>query len=137
MYNKDEDEGIYLSQKIHGVIKMAYSANPTYIFPAYTTDTNTAAVFDVTSLPSCSGNPTNLNDIKEVLFSILSVVENDYADLPAYASGVAQRTKANNFSITSSVGAATGNTIRKTFTVGFNVIAPPTSVLDEPHYTGE
>ena len=135
MYNKDEV--IYLSKKIHGVIKMAYSANPAQIFTAYTTDTDTAAVFDVASLPSCSGNPSNLQDIKEVLFSILSVVEADYSSLPAYSSGVALRTKANNFSITSSVGAANGDTVRKTFTVGFTVVAPPTSVLDEPNYTGD
>ena len=113
---------------------MAYYSNPTNLFPGYATDEGNYAVFPVSQLPSCSGNPSNLNDIKEILFSLLSVVDNDYANLPAYASGVNVMTKANNFSITSSVGAATGNTIRKTFTVGFNVVAAPTSVVDENEF---
>jgi hypothetical protein len=113
---------------------MAYYSNPTNLFPGYATDEGGYAVFPVSQLPSCSGNPANLQDIKEILFSLLSVVENDYANLPAYASGVNVMTKANNFSITSSVGAATGNTVRKTFTVGFNVVAAPTSVVDENEY---
>jgi hypothetical protein len=113
---------------------MAYYSNPVNLFPGYTTDTGTNAVFPIEQLPSCSGSPSNLNDIKEVLFSLLSVVENDYANLPAYASGVNVMTKANNFSITSSVGSAAGNTVRKTFTVGFTVVAAPTSVVDENEY---
>jgi hypothetical protein len=113
---------------------MAYYSNPTNLFPGYGTDEGNYAVFPVSQLPSCSGNPNNLNDIKEILFSLLSVVDNDYANLPAYASGVNVRTKANNFSITSSVGAATGNTVRKVFTVGFTVNAAPTSVADENEF---
>ena len=113
---------------------MAYYSNPANLFPGYGTDEGGYAVFPVSQLPSCSGNPNNLNDIKEVLFSLLTVVDNDYANLPVYNSGVNVMTRANNFSINSSVGAANGNTIRKTFTVGFTVIAPPTSVVDENEF---
>ena len=114
---------------------MAYQADPTYLFPGYGTDEGNYAVFPVSQLPSCSGNPNNLNDIKEILFSLLSVVDDNYANLPVYSSGVGGAvTKANNFAITSSVGAANGNTVRKTFTVGFTVLAAPTSVVDEPNH---
>jgi len=113
---------------------MAYYSDPTHLFPGYGTDENNYAVFPASELPSCSGNPNNLNDIKEILFSLLTVVEGDYSTLPDYASGVNVQTKATHFNISSTVTGATGNTARKTFTVSFTVNAPAVSVADENEY---
>lgn len=113
---------------------MAYYANPNHLFTGYATSGNVAAIFPVETLPSCSGSASNLGDIKEVLFSLLSVVEDDYSTLPAYASGVNVMTKATNFSINSSVANATNGTMKKTFNVIFTVNAPAVSVVNENEY---
>lgn len=113
---------------------MAYYADPVNLFTGYATSGNVAAIFPVETLPSCSGNSSNLSDIKEILFSLLSVVEDDYVSLPAYSSGVNTMTKATNFAISSTVTNSTGNTAKKTFTVSFTVNAPAVSVLDENAY---
>ncbi|NBO99276.1 MAG: hypothetical protein EBU90_03995 [Proteobacteria bacterium] len=113
---------------------MAYYADPVNLFPAYSTDTNTAAIFPVETLPSCSGNVNNLQDIKEVLFSLLTVVDDDYASLPAYSSGVNVQTKATNFSISSTITNPSNGTVKKTFTVSFTANAPAVSVADENAY---
>lgn len=110
---------------------MAYYADPTNLFTGYATSGDVAAIFPVETLPSCSGNAGNLQDIKEVLFSLLSVVDEDYASLPAYSSGVNVQTKATNFSISSTISNPSNNTVRKTFTVTFVANAPTTSVVDE------
>jgi hypothetical protein len=113
---------------------MAYHADPSHLFTGYATSGDVAAIFPVETLPSCSGSASNLGDIKEVLFSLLSVVEDDYSTLPAYASGVNVQTKATHFNISSTVTGATGNTARKTFTVSFTVNAPAVSVTNENAY---
>ena len=113
---------------------MAYYSDPTHLFPGYGTDENNYAVFPASGLPSCNANPNNLNDIKEILFSLLTVVDDDYSSLPAYASGVNVMTKATNFSINSSVTNATNGTMKKTFNVIFTVNAPAVSVANENEY---
>jgi hypothetical protein len=112
---------------------MAYYSDPTYLFPGYTSDEGNYAVFPRDLLPTCSGNSANLNDIKEILFSLLTVVENDYVTLPAYSSGVYVQTKAKNFNISSTT--TTGeNTARKVFTVSFTANAQILDVADENEF---
>jgi hypothetical protein len=113
---------------------MAYDANPTGIFPGYSTNEGGSAVFDVNTLPTCSGTPNNLNDLKEILYSLLEVTASDYATLPAYESGVDVRTKAKNFSISSSVSPGAGEQVTKRFTVNFTMNSPIVDVADEPEY---
>lgn len=113
---------------------MAYYSDPVNLFPLYVTDENNYAVFPKDSLPTCSGNPANLNDIKEVLFSMLSVLDDDYATLPAYASGVNVQTKAKNFTISSSLSTNPDNTMRKTFNVSFLANTQILDVADESEY---
>lgn len=113
---------------------MAYYADPSNLFTGYATSGNVAAIFPVESLPSCSGTASNLDDIKEILFSMLTVIDEDYATLPAYSSGVNLQTKATNFNISSSVTNPVGGTVRKTFNVSFTVNAPAVSVADENEY---
>lgn len=114
---------------------MAYYADPSHLFTGYVTSGDVAAIFPVETLPSCSGNPSNLGDIKEILFSLLSVLDDDYAGLAAYSSGLYVQTKATNFAISSTVTNSTGSTAKKTFTVSFNVNAPAVSVTDENAFT--
>lgn len=121
-------------QNNDGVQIMAYYADPTNLFTGYVTDEGGFAVFPVSSLPTCSGNPANLTDIKEILFSMLSVVDDDYAVLPAYASGVNTQTKSRNFTISSTISTNPDNTIRKTFNVSFLANSQILDVADEPEY---
>jgi len=113
---------------------MAYYSDPANLFPGYTTNEGADACFPTEYLPTCSGDSNNLNDIKEILFSLLSVIDNDYASLPAYSSGVGVSTKAKNFSINSQLTATGGETTQKTFTVSFITNSPITDVVDEPEY---
>jgi len=113
---------------------MAYYSDPAHLFTGYSTDEGAYAAFPVDYLPTCSGDPNRLNDIKEVLFSLLSVVEADYVGLPAYASGVDVQTKAKNFSISSQLNATGGETMQKTFVVTFVANAPLQDVADESEY---
>jgi hypothetical protein len=112
---------------------MAYYSDPVNLFPGYTSDEGNYAVFPRNSLPTCSGNSANLNDIKEVLFSMLTVVDNDYAALPAYASGVLVQTKAKNFTISSNTN--TGEfSVKKTFTVSFTANSQILDVVNESEF---
>ncbi len=113
---------------------MAYYSDPTNLFTGYVTDEGGFAVFPVSSLPTCSGNPANLTDIKEILFSMLSVIDDDYAALPVYASGVNTQTKAKNFTISSTINTNPDNTTRKTFNVSFIANTQILDVSDEPEY---
>ena len=113
---------------------MAYYSNPVNLFPLYTTDEGNYAVFPINSLPTCSGSPANLNDIKEIVFSMLSVLDNDYTALPAYASGVLVQTKAKNFTISSSISTNPDNTMRKTFNVSFLANTQILDVADESEF---
>jgi hypothetical protein len=113
---------------------MAYYSDPAHLFPGYATDEGTYAAFPAITLPTCSGNPSNINDIKEVLFSLLSVIEDDYAALPAYSSGVFVQTKAKNFSISSQLNSTGGSTMQKIFIVTFVANAPLQDVADENEY---
>ena len=112
---------------------MAYNSDPTNLFSGYATDEGGFAVFPVSSLPTCSGNPANLTDIKEILFSMLSVIDSDYSALPAYSANVNTSTKAKNFTISSNTN--TGEfSVRKTFTVSFTANSQILDVADEPEY---
>lgn len=117
-----------------GVQIMAYYSDPTHLFPLYVTDEGNYAVFPRDSLPTCSGNSANLNDIKEITFSLLSVLDTDYATLPAYASGVDVMTKAKNFTISSTISTNPDNTIRKTFQVSFLANSQILDVANESEY---
>jgi len=113
---------------------MAYYSDPSHLFSGYSTDEGNYASFTLASLPSCSGDGNRLNDIKEVLFSLLTVIDDDYAALPAYASGVDVSTKAKNFNISSQLRGTSSNTTVKTFTISFTANSPLTDVADEPEY---
>jgi hypothetical protein len=114
---------------------MAYDSNPSYLFPGYNTNEGADACFPTDYLPTCSGDPTNLNDIKEVLYSLLSVVAEDYEALPAYSASVETRTRATNFSITSQLSSTGGGpTVRQTFQVSFIMNSPVQDVADEAEY---
>jgi len=116
---------------------MAYDADARHLFPGYTTGEGTEiAAFLADDLPTCSGDfETNVDDIKEVLYSLLSVVAEDYAQLPAYSSGVDVRTKATNFNITSQLSSTGGGpTVRQTFQVSFIMNSPVQDVADEAAY---
>lgn len=113
---------------------MAYHADPSNLFTGYSTDEGGFAAFPIDYLPSCSGNSNNLNDIKEILFSLLTVVDEDYNSLPPYASGVDVQTQARNFTISSQLRGLSNNTTVKTFSVSFTANSPLTDVADEPAY---
>ena len=113
---------------------MAYYSDPNNLFPGYTTNEDASAVFPAIQLPTCSGVAGNLQDIKEILYSMLTVIADDYASLPAYASGVNVQTQAKNFSITSGLAAGSNATTIKNFVVSFTVNSPLTDVADENEY---
>jgi hypothetical protein len=115
---------------------MAYYSDPNNLFPGYTTNEDASAVFPAVQLPTCSGvaASANLQDIKEILYSMLTVIADDYASLPAYASGVDVQTQAKNFSITSGLAAGSNATTIKNFVVSFTVNSPLTDVTDENEY---
>lgn len=113
---------------------MAYYSDPNNLFPGYTTNEDASAVFPAIQLPTCSGVAGNLQDIKEILYSMLTVIADDYASLPAYASGVDVQTQAKNFSITSRLSSGSNATKIKNFVVSFTVNSPLTDVADENEY---
>lgn len=86
-----------------------------------TTATGILLPFD--SLQSISGTNANANDIREVLYSVLEGVADKYL-LPA-TSGSTQMT------VTRASTVPNDSTIRKSYTVSFNLDFPVTSVKDE------
>lgn len=75
------------------------------------------------ALQSISGTPANADDVREVLYSVLEGVADKYL-LPATSGS-------NQMTVTRASTVPNDSTIRKSYTVSFNLDFPTTSVKDE------
>lgn len=116
---------------------MSFDPAVTTYFPGSTVTGTTSVSFVTADLPSVLVDPTNnIDDIREVIYSILDKFSTVYDSLPATDGGAAINAKDLNLTITKSSAIASddsnGTRIRVNFAVSFLTVPGDVNVVDAP-----